>query len=104
MTKSSEKPSRTDRGNKYNSVKMDYFSKWVEVYALLNQEVATVAEAFVRNAICCIVIPLEIHSDKDRYLDSALFQNICKTLMVQNDTLVPAFKRKGRENEPLIDI
>lgn len=33
----------TNVGNKYILVTMDYLSKWVEVYALPNQEASTVA-------------------------------------------------------------
>ena len=34
-------------GNKYILVVMDYFSKWPEVFAILNQEATTIADKLV---------------------------------------------------------
>jgi hypothetical protein len=43
---------RSDQGNRYLLIAMDYFAKWPEVYAIPNQEVSTVAEALVTNFFC----------------------------------------------------
>ena len=42
----------SDRGNRYLLVTMDYFTKWPEVYAILNQEASTVADVLVSNFFC----------------------------------------------------
>lgn len=65
----------TENKNKYMLVVMDYFTKWVEVYAIPNQEAATVADVLVKEFICRYGVPLEIHSDQGRNFESQLFHN-----------------------------
>lgn len=64
----------TYRMNKYILAAVDYFSKWVKAYNLLNQEVATVAEAFVKNRICHIGDPLDLNFHQDRNFEPVLFR------------------------------
>jgi hypothetical protein len=45
---------------------MDYFTKWPEAYAILNQVALTVGEALVTNFFCCFGVPWELHSDQER--------------------------------------
>jgi hypothetical protein len=47
----------SDRRNRYVLVAMDYFTKWPEVYANLNQEVSTVADALLTNFFCHFGVP-----------------------------------------------
>ena len=53
----------TDTDNKYTMVIQDYFSKWVEVFTIPNQETETIAQMLVDNWISRFVIPIELHSD-----------------------------------------
>lgn len=73
----------TEAGNKYIVVVMDYFSKWVDAYALPNQEAATIADVLVKEWICRFGVPQELHSDQGRNFESALFQNVCKVLGIR---------------------
>lgn len=47
---------------------MDYFSKWVEAYTMLNKEASIVADVLVK----------EVHSDQGWNFESELFQNLCR--------------------------
>lgn len=61
-------------GNKYILVAMDYFTKWLRVYAI------SVADVLVRGFVIHFVVPLELHSDQGRNFQSELFRNLCEIL------------------------
>lgn len=50
-------------GNSYILVAGDYFNKWVEAYAIPNQEAATVARKLVDQMFCRFSPPEQLHSD-----------------------------------------
>ena len=54
----------TDKGIKCKLVRGDYFTKWVESYALPDGQDTTVVDAFVTNFVFCFGIPRELHSDQ----------------------------------------
>ena len=60
----------TDDGNRYIMVVGDYFTKWVEAYAIPNQDVTTVAKQLVHNFCCRYGAPMEIHTDQGRHFES----------------------------------
>ena len=41
-----------ENGNKYMMVVINYFTMWVEVYAIPNQEAATVTDVLIKEFIC----------------------------------------------------
>jgi hypothetical protein len=43
---------KSSQGNRYLLVAMDYFTKWLEAYAIPNQEASTIAKALVTNFFC----------------------------------------------------
>jgi transposase InsO family protein len=73
---------RSDQGNRYLLIAIDYFTKWPEVYGIPNQEASTVAEALVTNFFCCFGIPRELHSDQGRNFGSHLLQEVLQCLGV----------------------
>ena len=56
----------TLRGNSYILVIADYFTRWVEAYALPDQTAATAANTLAYQFISKYGIPLEIHTDQGR--------------------------------------
>jgi hypothetical protein len=54
---------------------MDYFTKWLEVYAIPNQ----VADAPV-TSFCCFRVLRELHSDQGRNFESWLMQEVLECL------------------------
>jgi hypothetical protein len=73
---------RSDQGNRYLLIAMDYFTKWPEVYAVPNQEATTITEALVTNFSCVFGIPPELHSDRGRKFESHLLQEVLQRLGV----------------------
>lgn len=65
-------------GNKYILVAMDYFSKWVEAYAIPNQDAVTVSNILVKELFWRFGAPLELHSDQGRNFESAVFHGHSK--------------------------
>jgi hypothetical protein len=66
---------RSDQGNQYLLIAMDYFTKWPEVYAIPNREASTIAKDLVTN-FCRHSIPWELHSDQGRNFESHLLQEV----------------------------
>ena len=82
---------RTKRGNKYILVIGDYFSKWIEAYALPNQEAKTVADMMTREFIARYGALMEIHSDQGLNFESALMKEVCQILGIKK-TKTTAFR------------
>jgi transposase InsO family protein/predicted aspartyl protease len=80
---------RTDRGNKYALVVVDYFSKWSEVIPIPDQEAGTVATAITEGFVCRFGTPLELHTDQGRNFESALFKEVCSLLGVTKTRTSP---------------
>ncbi|KAJ8983250.1 hypothetical protein NQ317_008860 [Molorchus minor] len=80
-------------GNKYIVVVMDYFSKWVEAYALPNQEASTIADVLVKEWICRFGVPLELHSDQD-YYQLVLVYTLCPFFLARGP-MGPRARKKG---------
>ncbi|PIK44525.1 Retrovirus-related Pol polyprotein from transposon [Apostichopus japonicus] len=67
----------------------DYFSKWVEVAAIPNQEAVTIAKILIERFICRFGIPDEIHSDQGRQFESKVFQKTCELLRIRKTRTTP---------------
>lgn len=76
-------------GNNYVLVAGDYFTKWIEVYALPNQEAATVARKLTDEMFCRFSPPEQLHSDQGRQFESKLLEEICKLLQIRKTRTTP---------------
>jgi hypothetical protein len=72
----------THRGNKYVLVVGDYWTKWMEAYAIEDQQAETVATKLVDEFVCRFGTPLELHSDQGRNFESDVFQEMCRLLKI----------------------
>ena len=52
---------QTAKGNLYILVGADYFTRWVEAYAIPNQEAVMVASKLVDEMFCGFPIPEQLH-------------------------------------------
>ena len=89
--------------NRYILVASDYFTRWVEAYAIPNQEAVTVADKLIDEFFCRFSIPLQLHSDQGRQFEADVMREVCRLLQInktrttpyhpQSDGLVERFNR-----------
>lgn len=63
----------TNDGNEYVIVLCDYFTKWVEAYAVPDHQALPVGDKVVNEFICTFGVPKQIHTDQGREFESELF-------------------------------
>ena len=90
-------------GNRYILVVADYFTKWVEAYALPNHRAETIAKVLVENWILRFGVMRYLVSDQGRDLDGKVMRAICELMGAekmrttpyrpQSDGLVERFNR-----------
>lgn len=76
-------------GNKYILVFGEYFTKWIEAFAIPDQESETIARCFVDQFVCRFSIPHQLHSDQGRNFESAILADTCKLLGVDKTRTTP---------------
>lgn len=79
----------SEAGNRYLLLLVDYFTKWLEAYALLNQEATTVAEVIVKEYVCRFGVPLELHSDQGHNFESQVFAEMCGIIGIMKTRTTP---------------
>ena len=65
-------------------VAINYFTKWVEVEALVTIIKAKVHNFILKNIVCMFEIPRTIISDNGRQFDSHRFRSFCSSLGIKN--------------------
>ena len=73
-------------GNSYILVAGDYFTKWMEAYAIPNQKAITVALKLVDQLFCWFSLPEQLHSDQGKQFESALLHDVCNILGMKSRT------------------
>ena len=79
----------TAKGNRYLLVIVDYFTRWVEAFALPDEKAETVAESLVHEFLCRLGFALEIHSDQGLNFECTLFREICRLFEVHKTRTTP---------------
>ena len=79
----------THGGNEYVLVIGDYFTKWMEAYAIPDQQAETVATKIVEEFVCRFGVPLELHSDQGRNFELTVFREMCKILGISKTRTTP---------------
>ena len=69
-------------GNRYILVAGDYFMKWMEAYAVPDQEATTVVQKLVDAFFCRFSVPSRLHSDRGKRFESKVISAICQLLQI----------------------
>ena len=79
----------SEGGNLYVLGVADYFTKWVEVFPIPNQEARTVATKLVDEVFCRFSMPEQLHSDQGKQFESKVIEEICKLLHIRKSRTTP---------------
>ncbi|UYV78634.1 K02A2.6-like, partial [Cordylochernes scorpioides] len=80
---------KSDLGNKYILVIMDYFTKWPVAVPIPDQEASTVSEALLQDWVCIFGVPRILHSDQGRNFELNIFQELCRRLGIEKTRTTP---------------
>ena len=79
----------TPRGNRHILVVQDYFTKWVEIFAVPDATAETCANYILNGFISRYGIPFLLHSDQGRNYESDLIYHLCKLLGIKKTRTSP---------------
>jgi hypothetical protein len=80
-----------ERGSRYLLIAMDYFTKWLEIYPISNQESSTVADALMTNFFSRFGVLRDLHSDQGRNFESGLMQEVLEYLGMIKTRTTPLY-------------
>jgi len=79
----------TTHNQSYILVVIDNFSRWMECYAMEDQQAFTVADKFVTEFVCRYGVPMQILTDQGPDFMSKLFTEMCKLLEIEKLCCTP---------------
>ena len=79
----------TNAGKSYILVVIDYYTKWIEIFALSNIQARTVATCIFNNVIARYGTPEQIHTDQGSQFESLLFKELCTLLQIHKSRTTP---------------
>ena len=80
---------RTEQGNRYIIVAMDYFTKWPEAKAIENIHAETVAKFIYEEIICRHGVPQEILSDRGTSFVNQIIDKLCENYQTKHRLTSP---------------
>ena len=80
---------KNENGNCYILVAEDYFTKWLEAWAIPNQEAKTIAQKLLEEMFLRFSLPNRLHSDQGRQFEGKLIGELCRLLQVEKTRTTP---------------
>ena len=80
---------QSSSGNRYILLVGDYFTRWIEAYAIPEFSAKTVAEKSVYEFFSRFGTPLDLHSDQGRNYEASLFKEVCRLLEINKTRSSP---------------
>jgi len=75
--------------NSYVLVASDYFTKWMEAYAIPNQVAFTVARKLTDEMFRRLSPPDQLHSDQGKQFEAEVLREICRILEIKKTRTTP---------------
>ena len=79
----------TTSGNRFIVIYQDYFSKWVEIFAVRRHTAEVVAEILVKQIVSRYGSIQRLHSDQGPEFESAVFQEACRLWGINKTRTAP---------------
>ena len=79
----------TQKGNRFILLVVDYFTKWVETFALPNHTAITVANCLVEGWICRFGIPMKAHCDQAPEFNGKVITQVMDLLQIDKTRTTP---------------
>ena len=74
----------SEDGNKYILVACEYFTRWVEAYAIKNQEAKAIVRKLTDEFFFRFGLPEQLHSDQGRNFESDIIKEVCAILEIRH--------------------
>lgn len=99
---------QTPRGNRYVLVVADYFTRWIEAFAVPDQKRETVARTLIDGVFTRHGFPLLLHSDHGRNFEGNVIKEMCGILGIEKVRTSPYHPQCDglveRMNRQIIDM
>ena len=99
---------QSSSGNRYILLVGDYFTRWIEAYAIPEFSAKTVAEKLVHEFFSRFGTPFDLHSDQGRNYEASLFKEVCRLLEINKTRSSPYHPQSNgmieRFNRTLLDM